>query len=408
MATIGIDLRALQTGHKYRGIGEVAKQVTNRVLAISAKEKKDIDFIFYEYCDKGNDPKELIDIPDTITYRVIKVGPMPEKAAAESRWSKLLRAYKALYGEPIKGSGACDVYLQFDYAFGVPGNTRTVLMLHDIIPIVFWRQFFTSPWTHIKHKAARTTFRTIFHNYRYLRVLKRSLRSSYRILAISEHTKKDLIARLGANAKKIDVVYLGVDIKPAKTAASSYFELPSKPFIFFVGAGDARRRVEDAVAAYNNLKAEGHDIQLVLVGENFQKPEAIPNIQLRKSVLSSSYRDDIILMGYVSDEAKQRLFSHAIAFVYPTLYEGFGIPVLESMLLNCPIISYKNSSIPEVGGKYVLYANGWEGIKYQVECLLAMSDEERKALLAAARKHAERFTWDKTSNRVYDYLLDAL
>lgn len=397
---IGIDLRALQTGHKYRGIGEVAKQTTNRILELASKDD-DVSFLFYEYDDTGNDPKELLDIPAGITYEIIKVGRMPEKDKGASKASKAKRNAKWLYGEPISGSEKSDVFLQFDYAFGVPRNTRTVLIKHDLIPYIFWDKYFTSAWVHFKHKAARTTLRTAFGNYRFMRILRRSLKNAGVIITVSENTKKDLTKYFNVDERKIKTAHLGVDLKPAKTNDYNEAKMPTKPYILFVGAGDARRRVEDAVAAYNNLKADGYDIQFALVGENFQSPNSIPTVAVRNAVLASSYKEDILTLGYVDDNTKQRLFQNAIAYVYPTKYEGFGIPVLEAMLLGCPVVTYKNSSIPEVGGKHALYATDWLDIKDQIEQLIAMPAVERHATVEEARAHAEQFTWDKTASIIY-------
>lgn len=403
---IGVDLRALQTGHKYRGIGEVTKQVTDRILQLASSDKQRyVSFIFYEYSD--DNPKDLLTIPENLKYEVVNLGVMPENNMSITKSQKLQRHLKELYGSPIKDSSKSDIFLQFDYAFGVPKNTKTLLVKHDLIPYIFWNRYFESPLRHFKNKAARTTLRTLFHNYRFMRILRRSLKNAHRIVTVSDSTRNDVIAHFKTPSEKVTTALLGVDIKPAKTNdVDSVSIMPSKPYLLFVGAGDARRRVEDAVAAFNNLKASGRDIQLVLVGENFKSAESIPNIKVRNSVLSSSYGKDILTLGYVNDSTKQRLYKDAIAFVYPTKYEGFGIPVLESMLLECPIITYKNSSIPEVGGDYALYAHDWMGIQRCVDQLIDESARARHERVSRAKDYASRFTWDKTAQSIYKVLTD--
>lgn len=403
---IGIDLRALQTGHKYRGIGEVAKQTTNRILQLASQEPAGtVDFIFYEYAD--DDPKQLLDIPANLDYEVVKLGLMPENDQTASRLDKLRRHFDLLYGSPIRDSARSDVFVQFDYAFGVPTNTKTLLIKHDLIPYLFWDKYFESAWVPFRNKAARTTLRTLFNNYKFMRSLRRSLRDAHVIMSVSENTKRDIEKHFGVDPAKSKVARLGVDSKPAKTSQplATAEHLPTKPYLLFVGAGDARRRVDDLVAAYNNLKAEGKDIQLVLVGENFQAPDKIPNPLVRAAVMSSSYQDDILTLGYVDDETKQRLFRQAVAYVYPTRYEGFGIPILEAMLLDCPVLVYRNSSVPEVGGDAVLYAADWQDLKRQAEYLLTEPPEKRQARTAAARQRAEQFTWDKTAKVLYTEIL---
>lgn len=401
---IGIDLRPLQMGHKFRGIGEVTKQVSSRIIQRGSKDK-DVSFVFYEY--DGDDPKELLNLPEGLEYEVIKLGIPPEEDKTATKGQKLQRTLKHFYGQPIDGSEKSDVFLQFDYAFGAPTNTKTLLIKHDLIPYLFWDRYFESAWVPFKNKAVRTTLRTLFANHKFMHILRRSLRDAHVIMSVSENTKKDIEKYFGVDPKKSKVALLGVDVKPAKTNDTDRTpkeKLPTKPYIMFVGAGDARRRVDDAVAAFNNLKAAGRDIQLVLVGENFKSPTDIPNTAVRNAVLGSSYKKDILTLGYVDDETKQKLYKGAIAYVYPTKYEGFGIPVLEAMLLNCPIIVYKNSSIPEVGGEHALYAKNWNDIKTQVERLMDEPESEKKTRAAAAKKHAEQFTWDRTADVIYQEL----
>lgn len=402
---IGIDLRALQTGHKYRGIGEVAKQVTDRIVSYAVSDKnRDIEFVFYEYDD--DDPKEqMLSLPKGLRFEVVKLGAMPENATNRTLKQKLEHNRKFLYGNPIERSHLCDVFLQFDYAFGVPKDSNTYLIKHDLIPYVFWDKYFESAWVPFKNKAARTTLRTLYANYKYKRVLKRGLKRAHRIIAVSHSTKNDVIKYFKVAGKKVKVIHLGADLKPAKTGKVEKAKLPTKPYLLFVGAGDARRRVDDLVAAYNNLKADGHDIQLALVGENFPSPEAIPNQTTRKAVMESSYIGDILTLGYIDDKTKQELYKNALAYVYPTRYEGFGIPVLESMLLKCPIITYENSSIPEIAGKDAFFANSWQEIVKQVKRVIAMKPKRREEVVERAYKHASQFTWDKTAAAIYEELL---
>lgn len=396
---IGIDIRALQTGHKFRGIGEVAKQVTNRILPLAQND--DHKIIFYEYSD-GDDPKKLLNIPKGLDYEVIKLGKQPENDNEATTKQKLKRSFDNLYGHPIKDSKKSDIFLQFDYAFGVPKNTKTILIKHDLIPYIFWDRFFESAWIPFKNKAARTTIRTLFANYRYKKILRRSLANAGLIIAVSDSTKNDVKRFFNVSDKKLKVAHLGVDVKPSMTNdTNKSVSMPTKPYLLFVGAGDERRRVDDLVAAYNNLKADGHDIQLVLVGENFKKPEHIPNKLTRDSILQSSYSKDILTLGYVDDETKQKLFRGAIAFVYPTQYEGFGIPVLEAFLLETSVITYKNSSIPEVGGDHAIYAKDWSDIVQKTIMLLDESDKTRQHRIQAAKKYAEQFTWDRTAEAIY-------
>jgi glycosyltransferase involved in cell wall biosynthesis len=405
---IGVDLRVLQVGHQYRGIGEVTKQCLNRIFEQAIADKKNHpSFVFYEYDDEI-DPKEYLNIPDELEYEEVNLGKRPSPDVSRSKKEKLGAKWYRWFGIPVPKANKSDVFLQFQFELGVPRHPKTVLIAHDLIPYICWNDYFESPWVPFKNKAARTTLRTILHNNEYKRVLRRSHRNAARILCVSDSTLNDLRKYLHVPNRKMETVHLGVSLKPSSTGSVSQkpANYPTKPFLLFVGGIDKRRRrVDDLVAAFNNLKASGHDIQLALVGENFQAPEKIPDEVVRKDVMGSSYAKDILTLGYIDDETKQRLYKEAIAFVFPTIYEGFGIMTLEAMLLECPVIAYSNSSIPEVGGEHVLYAKNWHDIWQQTEKLLDLSKAKRETFIVAAKKHAEQFTWDKTADKIYKTLL---
>jgi glycosyltransferase involved in cell wall biosynthesis len=400
MKKVGIDIRILQNDHKYRGIGEVARQTLTRLLPLFQEHK--IEVIFYRF--SSNDKiLDILTIPNNLIYSEVNLGHDPTRHKRTKK-QKIARAFKQLIGQPIKGSGQSDYFIQFDYSLGVPSNTKTILVKHDIIPLVFWHKFFSSPLTHFKNKAARTTLRTIYHNNAYKRILKRSLRNAYKIIAVSEHTKADLQKYLRVPQRKVSVQHLGVAVTADNKGEIDTSILPTKPYLLYVGAVDANRRsLEDLVAAYNNLKAQGDDIQLVLVGENFKSEAYMKKILPENSsryLLGSSYNDDILKLGYINDATKQYLYRHALSFVFPTRYEGFGMPILEAMINKCLVITYSNSSTPEVAGGHALFARNWEDIKSKVEDLQKWTPEKRQKFIDAAYAHAKAFSWDGMVSKI--------
>jgi glycosyltransferase involved in cell wall biosynthesis len=407
---IGVDLRVLQVGHQYRGIGEVTKRTLDGIFSLALSDDKNHEFVFCEYdIEDDLDPKDLLHIPEGLSYREVFIGQRPTPEKPRSKKQRFSDRQRKLFTNPLPGFRDCDVFLQFDHDLGVPTDCKTILIEHDIIPYIFWKDYFISPWLHVKHKAARTTIRELERNITYKRNLKRSIKNASKIVCVSEHTKQDLHTYLHVPLKKMQTIHLGVSRVSTKNgkAAQSTSALPAKPYLLFIGAVDARRRrVDDIVDAFNNLKAEGHDIQLVLAGENFQSPETVPNPVVHKAIMASSYKTDILTLGYIDDATKLALYKHALAFVFPTTYEGFGIPVLESMLMGCPVIVYRNSSIPEVGGNAALYAKDWTDIKRLAEDLLQQSAPERLKIIEAGRNQAAKFSWDKTARELYKVLVN--
>src|SRR5579884_1300124 len=150
---IGIDLRVLQIGHQYRGIGEVAKQTLNEIFILAEKDKNKPQFIFYMYKNEP-DPLSFLRIPKGLNFKVKYLGIQPLKHPNRTIKEKVSKKTRTLYGNPIPEAKESDVLLQFDYSLGVPKKPKTYVIMHDIIPYIFWKDYFTSPKIHIKNKAA--------------------------------------------------------------------------------------------------------------------------------------------------------------------------------------------------------------------------------------------------------------
>jgi glycosyltransferase involved in cell wall biosynthesis len=238
------------------------------------------------------------------------------------------------------------------------------------------------------------------------------------LIAISKHTKNDYVAYAGVSRDKVKVIHLGIDrsLPSLKNVEfQEYYEtgwgysrksidLTTKPFLLFLGGADPRRKLIHLVAAYNNLKAQGHDIRLVMVGDIMKGPSSIPIIDVQNYLSESSYLDDISFLGFVSDPQREWLYSHAKAMVYPSVYEGFGLPILEAMQHGTPVITYDNSSIREVAGSAAIYAYGANDIKDCVEKLL-LDKRMWEKYGKLGREQASKFDWQKTAKSIVNELI---
>ena len=118
---------------------------------------------------------------------------------------------------------------------------------------------------------------------------------------------------------------------------------------------------------------------------------------------TSRYRDRIIMPGYISDEEKRYLLSNAAVFAYPSLYEGFGIPVLEAFDNSLPVVTTNVSSLPEVGGDAAFYIDdplNADALACQLEKALSLSEDERKNLEDKMRRQLSKFSWDKNAEEI--------
>jgi glycosyltransferase involved in cell wall biosynthesis len=254
---------------------------------------------------------------------------------------------------------------------------------------------------------------------RYIGHLKTMGRRAHQLFAISDYTKRDFVKYTRTSEAKIQITYLGIDESlPAKSTEgttftqymeSSWGQLPQavdlieKPFLLFLGGADPRRKLIDLFAAYNNLKARGYDIRLVLAGDTMKGRRSLPTSELQNYLANESYISDIAFLGFVDDTQREWLFDHALAMVYPSVYEGFGLPVLEAMRYGTPVITYNNSSIKEIAGDAAIFAHDSISIFKSVEMLL-LKPGKRASYSARGKAQASKFSWSKTVTVIVSHI----
>jgi glycosyltransferase involved in cell wall biosynthesis len=190
--------------------------------------------------------------------------------------------------------------------------------------------------------------------------IKNSCRWAKKIIAVSENTKKDLMKLYKVPEKKIKVIYEGYDADAnfqfpiSNFQKSSKFQVPSSKFLLFIGRLEERKNIIGIINAFEILK-EQYELphKLILAGKFGYGAEKI-----EASIEDSNFRKDIILTGYISDEEKWEFLKNAEVFLFPTFYEGFGIPILEAQSVGVPVVAGDNSSIPEVVG--IFKVKSWE------------------------------------------------
>ncbi len=214
----------------------------------------------------------------------------------------------------------------------------------------------------------------------------------------SNFSKQEIIEYLEFDANKITVIYHGVDHDLYKLYHKDQLEefkrrqnLPDK-FILFVGSIEPRKNLLTLLKACAQLNENKVDnIPLVLVGfKGWENDEIMQIINQNKK--------NIIYLGYLSDIELAYIYNLAQVFVYPTLYEGFGIPPLEAMACGTPVITSDTASLPEVGGDAVLYVDPYDinDISQKLDLLLS-SQTMQKDLIEKGLRRAKDFTWEKAA-----------
>jgi glycosyltransferase involved in cell wall biosynthesis len=221
------------------------------------------------------------------------------------------------------------------------------------------------------------------------------------IICISESTKNDLIDILNISPDKISVIYLGYTNKTARH--KNKLNSGEKPYILYVGQRAAYKNFSCLLQAYASSPRLQRDFKLVCFGADRFSNDEINKIK----DLNIKQENVVHLIG--DDDLLSQLYSNASIFVFPSLYEGFGIPLLEAMSFNCPVVCSNTSSFPEVAGDAADYFDpcNLEEMISSIESV-AFSTEKRNHLIERGLERIKLFSWEKCAEKtlkVYSSLL---
>ncbi len=236
----------------------------------------------------------------------------------------------------------------------------------------------------------------------YLAKTKISCSNCDLIISICQQTKKDLIDFLNISEEKIHVVYQSCHPKFYTPVSIDRIEQAKKRFnikgsyILYVGALVKRKNILSLIRAFDRIY-KNFDHQLVLGGEGSQRDE------LQQEIDGLKLNSRIIITGYVSREELPALYQGADLFVFPSTFEGFGIPIVEALFSELPVITSKGSCFPEVGGPFTTYIDctDIEELSFSISKLLSDS-YLRSEISRKSRKFAEKFHWRNTSKNMMD------
>ena len=213
------------------------------------------------------------------------------------------------------------------------------------------------------------------------------------IICFSEFTKQEILERVDLPEEKIKVIYHGLDhdLFRVYTDCKTDLDLPEK-FMFCVGSIEPRKNLIGLLQAFNSLDAAiKKEYHLVLAGfKGWENEEIMDMIKINQ--------ENIHYLGYISDQELAHVYNLATLFVYPSFYEGFGLPVLEAMACGTPVVTSYASSIPEVGGDAVVYCDPHEpkDIKEKILKLLTDHDLQQEKRTKGLNR-AKMFTWERSA-----------
>lgn len=366
---IGIDCRIFGTG--FTGIGRYTYELAKHFIDINEKLE----------C-----PHELVFFLNQKEYKEFETGEHSKKVLVKAKHYSLAEQFK-LPGQLRKEK--CDV-IHFPH-FNVPLFYRKpfTVTIHDLTLSLF----------------AGRKMRRWHHKLAYNLTIKSATRRAKKIIAVSRHTKKDIVKHLYIPDEKIQVVYNGVDPKfklmrdlDKLTPTLKKYKI-EKPFLLYTGVWRSHKNLPRLIEAFGILKREKRlDLQLVITGN----PDPL-HPEVKETVKNLRLKEDVIFPGAVSEEELIYLYNAASIFVFPSLYEGFGLPVLEAMSCGTPVAASDTSSIPEVCGKdNAVFFNpkNTQEIAESITMLYKNVDLQVR-LIERGLRRASEFSWRKAAEESF-------
>ncbi|MEK7580988.1 MAG: glycosyltransferase family 1 protein [Patescibacteria group bacterium] len=286
-------------------------------------------------------------------------------------------------------------YPYFDLFFHtLPMQKKTcrVVTIHDVIPLIFPDKFPVG----IKGKFN-------------LLLQKRALKNTDAVICDSYQSKKDIQKYLNFPEEKIHVVYLAADkiftnFRTIPPAIRLKYKLPSK-FVLYVGDVNYNKNILNLLDA---VKITG--VNLVMVGSAIIN-DKIPQVQeINHKISKLGLQDKITKTGYIPDSELVAIYNLAIVTLVPSLYEGFGLPLVESMSCGTPVIAAKNSSLTEIGGEAAFYCKAEDptDLANKIKKVVGLNEKELSSIRQKSLKNARKYSWSKTAQETINVYKSAI
>lgn len=229
-----------------------------------------------------------------------------------------------------------------------------------------------------------------------------SCRAAQTVICVSENTKRDVMRLYAVKEEKIRVIYEGYDDQQSVSLKlQSITDNRQRPYLLFIGRLEERKNIVRMIEAFEILKDRQQiPHQLVLIGKFGYGKE-----QIEEKIAMSRYQEDIVLPGYVSEGEKWQWLAGADVFLFPTLYEGFGIPVLEAQSVGVPVVTSATSSLPEVAGEGALYVDPTSAASIASGIREVLLDQVlREEIKKKATHNVNRFGWARCAAAIGELL----
>ncbi|HEY1038313.1 MAG TPA: glycosyltransferase family 1 protein [Bacteroidia bacterium] len=357
------------------GIGWFGYQTLKRIT----EAQKDIHFVFL--FDRHFDEEFVFE--DNVT---------PMSLGPQARHAFLFYAWYQFSVKSVLNKLKPDLFLSPDGMLALGANCKQLPVIHDI---------------NFKHFPRDVPFwASKFYN----RFFPLYAKEATRIATVSEYSKKDIVESYGINPDKIDVVYNGINegFTPASEEIKKKVKdklTDGKEFFVFVGSLHSRKNIKRLLLAFEAFKTETNsDFKLVLAGAAFWGMD-----ELKQTLAGMKHTDEVIFTGRMSSQGLNEVLGSAFALTFVPYFEGFGIPLIEAMECDVPIISSNATSMPEVAGDAALFVNPYEVNEIKNAMIYLYNDRDKcRELVKAGRIQKNKFSWDKSADLLWKSIEKAL
>lgn len=335
---------------------------------------------------------------------------------AEVQVVELKPSYRLSYGGGLAGKLAGHLFRFIWVHIHLP-----ILCYKEKIDVLVSPEFNTPLFTtckrvvivHDVHMRAQREFNSSLWFYLYyIPFIEKAIKRADLIITISDFAKLQIEKYMKIAENKIIVVYWGVDqlflsdtsIRVFELVSAQYKILNDKYFLF-VGTLEARKNVERIVEAFNVLqKCAGFnytDLKLVIVGKPSISQFSDRSKEIKALVIKYELEQKVIFCGFVPDDQLVALYANALCLLFPSLYEGFGFPIIEGFAMGTPVITSNICSMPEVAGEAALLVDPYSVADLENKMELMRGDSNlRSRLIACGKKRKEEFCWPATVNKI--------
>lgn len=393
---IGIDIRPLSQGNKYRGIGMYIRRLVHQLSILDHTNE------YILFVEDENILKILELDKDFIYSIVITPGSRMQKV-------KYIRAFAVKSPKLNLPTSNLDVFFQTDVSFRVnAGSVPVVSVLYDLIPLLYKDKYLNPELTGLGPSSILEYYRRLRLRRIYYKNLE-SYRSATKIVSISDASKKDLIKYDDKiDPDKITTIYLAADSLPKQDPSVKKLLKKSNvasKFLLYVGGADYRKGINTVLPLLDDILSKD-GLNILLVGNEFANTELKETREVLNTIGKLKEPSSVKRIGFVSDAQLNWLYHHAEAFLFPSQYEGFGLPILEAMHAGCPVVAFNNSSIPEVAGKAAILANN--NTEFSNGLIAVLNNKtKRDALVKQGYKQADKFSWQKTAKETLQVIESA-